>query len=216
MDWLAANWSHVLELSREHLMLSVPAIFVSTLIAIPIGRAAYKHPRIGGVLLQTSALLYSIPALPLLIIIPILFGTPLRSRTTVIIALSMYGTALLVHTAAGAFRSVDNSVRDAAIAIGNSQRNIFWRIDLPLALPVLFAGLRVLSVSTIGLVTIGALIGVHSLGSLLTDGFQRGIYAEVITGLVATVVIALLLDAALVILERILTPWQLVGKAVKQ
>ncbi len=207
MDWVLTNWQQIVTLTREHLLLSLPAILISALLAVPIGRLAYKYPRAGGALLQTTALLYSIPALPLLIIIPIIVGTPLRSRTTVIIALSVYGVALLVRTAVGAFNSVEHYVRDAAIAIGNSPRSIFWRVDLPLALPVLFAGLRVLSVSTIGLVTIGALIGVQSLGSLLTDGFQRGIHSEVVTGVVATVAVALIIDAVLVITEKTLTPW---------
>jgi osmoprotectant transport system permease protein len=124
-----------------------------------------------------------------------------------IIALSIYGVALLVRSAEDAFASVDPQVRDAAIAVGNSPRSVFWRVDLPLAIPVLISGIRVVTVSTIALVTIGALIGVSGLGTLLTDGFQRGIVAEVATGVVATIVLALLLDGLLLIVERLLTPW---------
>lgn len=116
-----------------------------------------------------------------------------------IIALSTYGVALLVRTAEDAFASVDTQVHGAAIAIGNSPRSVFWRVDLPLAMPVIVPGIRVVAVSTIALVTIGALVGVPSLGTLLTDGFQRGIIAEVATGIVATVILALLLDGALLL-----------------
>lgn len=115
--------------------------------------------------------------------------------------------ALMVRSAADAFGAVDQKTRDAAVAVGYSPRSIFWTVDLPLATPVLLSGLRVVTVSTIGLVTIGALIGIPSLGSLLTDGFQRGITAEVVTGLLCTVVLALLLDALLLVFGRAITPW---------
>ncbi|MDA1359007.1 ABC transporter permease subunit [Glycomyces luteolus] len=207
MNWLSLNWPQVVELARDHLLLSAPAILLSVLIAVPIGRLAQQRPRIGGTLLGAASLLYAIPALPLLIIIPAIFGIPLRSPATMIIALTVYGVALLVRTAADAFGSVDPRVREAAVAVGHSPRSVLWRIDLPLAVPVLLAGVRVVAVSTVSLVTIGALIGVPSLGTLLTDGFQRGIPAEVATGIIATMALALLFDALLIAAGRALTPW---------
>ena len=216
MTWLLLNWQQVIDLTVAHLLLSVPAIVVSILIAVPIGRLAFRRPRAGGPIFAVSTVLYAIPALPLLIIIPAVVGTPLRSSATMIIALSVYGIALLVRTAADAFSSVDAEVRTGAIAVGHSPRSIFWRVDLPLALPVLIGGIRVMAVSTIGLVTIGALIGVPSLGTLLTDGFQRGIAAEVATGIIATVVLALVIDALLVIAGRILAPWARAETAVRR
>jgi osmoprotectant transport system permease protein len=125
-----------------------------------------------------------------------------------VIALSVYGVALLVRTAEDAFTSVDPEVRDAAIAMGESPRSVFWRVDLPLSLPVLISGIRVVAVSTIALVTIGALIGVSGLGTLLTDGFQRGIMAEVVTGVVATMLLAVIVDGLILGLGRLLTPWR--------
>jgi osmoprotectant transport system permease protein len=207
LKWLSLNWPQVLELTRDHLLLSAPAILLSVLLAVPIGRLAQQRPRLGGPLLGAASLLYAIPALPLLIIIPVIFGIPLRSPATMIIALTVYGLALLVRTAADAFGSVDHRVREAAVAVGHSPRSVFWRVDLPLAVPVLLAGVRVVAVSTVSLVTIGALIGVPSLGTLLTDGFQRGIPAEVATGVIATMLLALFFDAVLVTAGRILTPW---------
>lgn len=207
MNWLLLNWQQVIALTRDHLALSIPAIVLSVAIAVPIGRLAYRRPRIGGPLLSAATLLYAIPALPLLIIIPVLFGIPLRSSATMIVALTVYGVALMVRTAADAFASVDTRTRDAAVAVGNSPRSVFWRVDLPLAVPVLLSGVRVVAVSTIGLVTIGALIGVANLGSLLTDGFQRGIAAEVTIGVIATVLLALTIDALLLLAGRMLTPW---------
>ncbi|WP_030154802.1 ABC transporter permease [Glycomyces sp. NRRL B-16210] len=207
MNWLNANWPQVVDLAGDHLALSVPAILASVLIAVPIGRLAYRRPRIGGPLLGAAALMYAIPALPLLIIIPAILGIPLRSAATMIVALTVYGVALLVRTAADAFGSVDARVREAAVAVGHSPRSVFWRVDLPLSIPVLLSGVRVVTVSTVSLVTIGALIGVPSLGSLLTDGFQRGIAAEVATGVIVTILLALLLDALLLAAGRAVTPW---------
>ncbi|WP_353081314.1 ABC transporter permease [Tessaracoccus lapidicaptus] len=207
MTWLTGNWPQVLELLMGHLLLTVPAVGLSVMLALPLGRLAWRLPRVGGPLLAAATLLYAVPALPLLIVIPVLIGTPLRSSATMIAALTVYGVALLVRSVVDGFGAVDRGVRDAAVAVGHSPTGMLWRVDLPLALPVILAGVRVVMVSTVGLVTIGALIGVPSLGSLLTDGFQRGIVAEVVTGVVVTVALALILDAALVLAGKALTPW---------
>ncbi|MGO2112380.1 MAG: ABC transporter permease, partial [Pseudoclavibacter sp.] len=122
MTWLSLNWPWVLELAGAHLFVTVIAVVLSIVIAVPIGRLAYRMPRVGGPVLGGAALLFAIPALPLLIIVPIIFGTPLRSQATLIIALTVYGVALLVRTAADAFAAVDPGVRDAALAVGESPR----------------------------------------------------------------------------------------------
>ncbi|MCI1788036.1 MAG: ABC transporter permease subunit [Actinomyces sp.] len=208
MTWLSSNWPQVVSLALDHLLLALPAIVITVVVSVPIGRLAHQRPRIGRPLLGIATLLYAVPALPLLIVIPLVFGTPLRSNATMVIALSIYGVALLVRSAEDAFASVDPRVHDAAIAVGNSPRSVFWRVDLPLATPVLISGIRVVTVSTIALVTIGALIGISGLGTLLTDGFQRGIMAEVVTGVVVTIAVAFLLDGLLLIIGRVLTPWR--------
>ncbi|RRD47994.1 ABC transporter permease [Tessaracoccus sp. OH4464_COT-324] len=208
MNWLRANWQQVVELAAAHLLLSLPAILLSIVIAVPIGRLAFRRPRLAAPVLGAATLLYAVPALPLLIVIPVLLGIPLRSSATMIVALSIYGVALLVRTAADAFAAVDSAVHDAAVAVGHSRLSVFWRVDLPLAVPVLVSGARVVAVSTISLVTIGALIGVPSLGTLLTDGFQRSITAEVLTGIAATMGLALIVDAVVLLVGWLLTPWK--------
>lgn len=207
MNWWLNNWTQVAHLASAHLALSLPAIALSLVIAVPIGRLAFVRPAVGGPFLNIASLAYAIPALPLLIIVPAVLGVPLRSWQTMVSALTVYGVALLVRSAADAFASVDEHTRTAAVALGHSRSALFWKVDLPLATPVIISGLRVVVVSTVSLVTIGALIGVPSLGSLLTDGFQRGIAGEVWTGVIATVLLALILDAAVILLGKILSPW---------
>lgn len=207
MNWLQQNWMTVVDYLIAHLWLSIPPIVAATLIAIPIGRLAFRHPRVGGPILSGATLLYAVPALPILVIIPVIFGVPLRSPITMMIALSLYGLALMVRTALDAFNSVDHRVRQAAVALGNSPHSIFWKVDLPLAGPVLVAGIRVVAVSTVGLVPIGALIGIPSLGSLLTDGFQRGISQEIWVGVIATMLLAMSVDLLLRAGAALLMPW---------
>ncbi len=208
MTWLENNWSWVVELTLRHVALSVPAIVASVIVAVALGRLAHRVPRLRSTVLGGASVLYAIPALPLLIVIPALLGIPLRSPFTLIIALTVYGTALLVGTATDAFEAVDHHVRESAEAMGYGPRSLLWRVDLPLSVPVLLSGVRVVTVSTVGLVTIGALVGISNLGTLLTDGFQRGITSEVVIGIALTMALALLLDGLLILLGRILTPWQ--------
>nr|WP_221244091.1 ABC transporter permease [Cryobacterium roopkundense] len=191
----------------DHLLLSVPPIILSFLIAVPLGWLAHRY-RVGrGLILTVVGLLYAIPSLPLFIVLPFIVGTTVRSPLNLIIALTLYGVALMVRVVADGLASVDRDVRQSARAVGFSSRAEFWQVELPLAGPVLLAGMRVVVVSTVSLATIGAVIGAQSLGSLFTDGFQRGIQAEIVAGIVATVALALLLDGTLVLLGRVLMPW---------
>ncbi|SFS15550.1 osmoprotectant transport system permease protein [Agrococcus baldri] len=208
MNWLSQNLHIVGQLLADHLFLSIPPILLSLLISVPLGRLAAGSPRLRTPLLTGTGLLYAIPSLPLFIIIPALFGFSLRSPATMITALTLYGCALLVRGAADAFSSVPQDVRLAAAATGHSRWGLFWTVELPLAGPVLLSSLRVVTVSTVSLVTVGAVIGISSLGTLFTDGFQRNIDASIVTGIVLTVVVAFALDALCVLAARWAMPWQ--------
>ncbi|MBE7325086.1 ABC transporter permease subunit [Nocardioides sp. Y6] len=208
MTWLGNNLAWVVELTLQHLLLAGAATVASVLLAVALGRVAYVSPRARQPILAAASVVYAVPALPMLIVIPILLSIPLRSPATLVVALTLYGTALLVGTVADAFDSVDAGVRDSALAMGHGRRALFWRVELPLAVPVLLSGVRVVTVSTVSLVTIGALVGISSLGTLLTDGFQRGITSEIVVGVAMTMALALLLDALLIALGRVLTRWQ--------
>ncbi len=207
MTWLSTNVGYVGELFLAHLLLVLPAIAISILFAIPFGRIAYKTRWLGRLVTASASIVFAIPALALLILIPLIFPIPLRSPANVVTALGAYGIALMVRSVIDGFNAVDKASIDSAVALGYSRPQVLWNVELPLALPIIAAGLRVVSVSTVSMVTIGALIGVRSLGSLLTDGLQREIVVEIIVGLVLTVVLALLLDLLIVGVSRLLTPW---------
>lgn len=206
MKWLSQNYPWVVDLTFTHLWLTLPAVLLSLTIAIPVGWTAHRW-RIGGALLPLVGVLYAIPSLPLFVLIPAFFGTGLRSPMTMIAVLTIYGVAILTRTVADAFSSVPRHVAKAATAIGFSTARRFWSVEFPLALPVIIAGLRVVVVSTVSLVTVGSVVGIQSLGTLFTDGFQRGIISEVVTGVVLTIALALLLDACCVLAQRLLLPW---------
>lgn len=207
MNWLSQNLHIVGQLLADHLVLSIPPILLSLLISVPLGRLAAGSPRLRTPLLTGTGLLYAIPSLSLFVIIPPILGLPIRSSATMITALTVYGCALLVRGAADAFASVPGDVRLAAMATGHSPWALFWRVELPLAGPVLLSSLRVVVVSTVSLVTVGAVIGISSLGTLFTDGFQRNIDASIITGIVLTVAVAFLLDGLTVLAARLALPW---------
>nr|WP_255436384.1 ABC transporter permease subunit [Tessaracoccus sp. MC1756] len=173
-----------------------------------IGGFAAGRRRLRAPLVTGAALLYAIPSLPLFIVLPALIGTGVRDSLNVVVALTLYGLALMVPAVVDALRANEKGPVDAARALGYTRAARFLTVELPLAGPTLLAGLRVTSVSTVSLVTVGAVLGVPSLGMLFTDGFQRGITAEILTGLVMTAVVALVLDAAWVLLGRWLLPWR--------
>ncbi len=215
MSWFIDNFSYVWSLTTRHMWLSAVPIVIGFVVALPIGWYADRHPRLRGSLLGFVGILYTIPSLALFAVLPGLLGTGFLSPLNVIIALSIYAAAVMVRTASDAFGSVSPAVLDAASASGYSPVQRALRVQLPLAGPVLLAGLRVVAVSTVSLVSVGALIGVSSLGSLFTDGYRRTFNTEIVVGIAAIVVVALVFDLVLVALGRLLLPWASLGRPVK-
>lgn len=211
MEWFLANTGMILERGGQHLVLALVPMALGLLISIPLAQLARQNSALRSVVLTASSLLYTIPSLALFIILPTILGTRILDPLNVVVALTIYAVALLVRAALDAFDSVDADVSQAAQAMGFKPLARFLQVDLPLSLPVLFAGLRVVSVSNISLVSVAALLGVGNLGMLFTDGLQRDFVTEVVVGIVTTLILALLMDAVLVLLERILTPWERAG-----
>jgi osmoprotectant transport system permease protein len=207
MTWVRANVDRLVDLTWQHLWLSVLPVVLGFLIALPLGWWASRYHLVRGPVLSLGGILYSLPSLPLLVIIPGIIGTSFLDPVNVAITLTLYAVALLVRTVADAFGQVSGEVLDAASASGYSRWQRAFAVELPLAGPAMLAGIRVASVSTVSLVTVGALVGVSNLGSLFTEGFQRYFTTEIIVGMVLVVALALVLDLCWVVLGRLLIPW---------
>jgi osmoprotectant transport system permease protein len=207
-EWIPRNVGLIAELLGEHLMLSLVPVVIGVVVAVPLGWLANRSPGARAVLVPASGLLYTIPSLALFVVLPGILGTQVRSPINVIVALAIYTVALLVRTIADALAAVPAVVVAAATAMGFKPARRFVSVELPLAVPVLVAGLRVATVANISLVSVGALIGIGGLGGLFTDGYQRNIPSEIITGIALIVLLALICDALLLALGRIATPWE--------
>jgi len=208
--WAWQNIDLIAELALNHIRLSAIPIVLGFLIAVPLGRLATVSPVVRAVTITTGSLLYTIPSLPLFVILPYVLGTRVTDELNVIVALTIYAVAVMVRSAADALQAVPEETLQAATAMGFSPWSRFWRVELPLAGPVLLAGLRIVSVSTIALVSVGALIGSRNLGYLFTNGKQRAFLEEIVVGIVATLLIALVFDLVLVLVGRVLLPWNAV------
>jgi len=211
VNWVGDNLDLILELTLVHLRQSVVPIAVGLLLSIPLGWVAWRYRLVRGPVIVLTGLLYTIPSLALLILLPAVFGYSATDEPNLMIALTIYAIAIPVRAVADGLDSVDADVRQAATAMGYAAPRRFFTVELPLAGPVILAGLRVAAVSTISLATVGILIGVTNLGYLFTNGLQRRIIVEVLAGVVAVVVIALVIDLVLVLLGRMLMPWARAG-----
>jgi osmoprotectant transport system permease protein len=207
VNWVGDNLGLILELAVIHLQQSVIAIVVGFVLSLPLGWLASRYQLVKGPVIVLTGLLYTIPSLALLILLPSVAGYSARSPVNLVIGLTIYAIAILVRAVSDGLDSVDPAIRQSATAMGYGGFRRFWTVDFPLAGPVVLAGLRVAAVSTISLATVGILVGVTNLGYLFTDGLQRRILAEVFSGVVAVVVIALVIDLLLLLLGRALMPW---------
>lgn len=208
MDWILSNLGLILDLTAVHLRQSVIALALGLVVSVPLGRIAWRFRLLRGPVIVLTGLLYTIPSLALLILLPAVLGYSAISETNLVLALTIYAVAILVRAVADGLDSVDPDVRGAATATGYGLARRFWAVEMPLAGPVILAGVRVASVSTIALATVGTLIGVTNLGYLYTNGLDRRLTEEVFAGVVAVVVLAILVDLVLVLLGRLLMPWQ--------
>jgi osmoprotectant transport system permease protein len=205
------NWRNretVLELLVVHARLALLPLLVGLLAALPLGWAAQRYQPLRAMLLGSANVLYTVPSLALFVILPGILGTQILDEINVVVALALYTAALLLRPVVEALDAVPGHVLAAATAMGYRPSRRFLTVELPLALPVLAAGVRVASVSNISLVSVGALIGVGGLGQLFTQGFQDSYNAPIVVGVVLTLVLALVMDALLVLAKTVLTPWE--------
>lgn len=188
----------------EHVTITLAALVLGVVLAFPLALLARRYGRLESAVLGFSTGLYTVPSLALL---PLLVPFTGLSAATVVIGLGLYALTILVRALLDGLRSVPDEVREAARGLGYGRARMLTRVELPLALPVAMAGLRVATVSTIALTTVGTLVSYGGLGNLIAHGVARDFRAELLTAALLCVLLAVLLDAALVVLQRVLTPW---------
>ena len=208
MTWVADHIGDILWYAGQHTLLAGIPLIIGLIIALPLGWVARRYSKLYGFLIAGSGLLYTIPSLALFILMPLILGTRILDTLNVYVAMTLYTLALLVRTVADGLGAVPDSTRQAAVAMGFTGMRRLLKVDLPLAVPVIAAGLRVAAVSNVSIVSVGTIIGVQQLGLLFSDGFNRDFYDPLVVGIIGCVVLALLFDGIIILLARLLTPWQ--------
>ncbi|MGO3735351.1 MAG: ABC transporter permease [Canibacter sp.] len=206
-DWVINNADQIWNLTLAHLWLTLLPTLIGLLISIPLGYLAFTYRRFYTLIVGGTSIFYTIPSLALFILLPKIIGTKILDPMNVVVALVIYTIALLVRVVADGLGSVDIDVVRAAEGIGYTQAQTFFKIQLPISIPAILSGLRVVVVSNISIVTMAAVIGIAQLGSLFTMGFTRRLFVPIIAGLIVSLILALILDRLLVLLGRVTTPW---------
>lgn len=214
MTWILDNLDAVLEALGTHVVFALVPVLLGLALAVPLGWLANRTPVLRTVTTNAAGLLYTVPSLAVFVFMPPILGTRILDPVNVVVALTIYTLALLVRTVSDALAAVPGHVLDAADAMGYTPLRRFVGVELPMAVPVVVAGLRVAAVSTISLVTVGSVIGFGGLGLLFTEGFNRGNDAQIVSGIVLVLLLALVVDAALLLAGRALTPWERARRSV--
>jgi osmoprotectant transport system permease protein len=214
MRYLVENFSEIMGFTATHLYLALVPLLLALVIAIPAGALVRRVSWLRRVTVTAASLAYTIPSLALLVIIPPLVGISAIDPLNVVIALTIYSTALLVIAVPAALDSVPVTVLDAADAVGYGPLRRTLTVDMPLAVPVFVSSLRVVLVTNIAMVSVGALIGVGGLGALFTRGLQLRYVDPIIVGIVLSMLLAAVCDGLIVLIQRRLTPWSRVGGRV--
>ncbi|MSZ77158.1 MAG: ABC transporter permease subunit [Actinobacteria bacterium] len=208
-EWVcSAYWTdrreEILDALVQHVAITAVAVVVGLALAFPLALLARRFPWLESSIMALSTGLYTIPSLALF---PLLVPFTGLTATTVVIGLALYALTILVRALLEGLRSVPADTREAAQGLGYGSARLLVRVELPLALPVVMAGLRVATVSTVALTTVGSLVAYGGLGNLIKDGVTSNFRAELLTAAVLCVVLAIALDVLLVLAERLMTPW---------
>ncbi|NNN29174.1 ABC transporter permease [Streptomyces sp. S3(2020)] len=208
LTWARQQQSYITDLTLSHLYLSVVPILVSLAISIPVGALIHRSRRWKAVVLSVSGILYTVPSLAIFVILPQVIGTQILDRVNVVIALVVYSTSILIRTVVDGLDSVPAETEQAAVAIGYRPLARMLLVQLPVAVPVIAAGLRVAVVTNVSIASIASLIGVEQLGQLFTQGAQQLYLDPVVVGVVLSLALAAVLDLVVLALGRLLTPWR--------
>jgi osmoprotectant transport system permease protein len=213
VEFVALSWDDILVYLGDHVVMSVLPVVLALAVSLPLGWWAARRPALTSVLLSLGGVAYSVPSIAVFIVGPLVFGYQIITYTNIIVALTIYSTALLVRNVIDGLESVPDDVRLSATALGYGRLGRLLSVELPVAVPVITAGLRVVTVTNVSMVSVGSLIGMGGLGQLFLEGLQSDYMAPILVGLVLSVLLALTLDGLLVLGQRWLTPWVRVREA---
>ncbi|MFP1628608.1 ABC transporter permease [Streptomyces sp. 5K101] len=214
-DWLCAEYlrsrsEELTDATVQHIWITVASVLIGLAVALPLALLVRARPRFAGPVLGLTTLLYTIPSLAMFSLLLPFFGL---SAALVVTGLVLYSLTILVRNILAGLQAVPAEAREAARGMGYGPVRLLWEVELPLALPALMAGVRIATVSTIALTTVGALVGKGGLGNLIDDGVQTTFKAQVLTASVLCVLLAALADLLLLGAQRLLTPWTRVRAA---
>jgi len=208
LDYLVRHRGEILGWFGWHAWLSAVPVAIGLALALPLGWWARRSRYARTPLIAAAGVLYTIPSLALFVIMPGILHTRILDATNVVAALTVYSVALLARVVADGLAAVPDDVEMAARAMGYGPVQRLFAVELPIAVPVVVAGLRVATVSNVSLVSVAALLGVPQLGQLFTTGFSQLITEPIVLGIVGCLLLAVLLDVLLVAAGAFLTPWR--------
>ena len=203
-DWISRNLGDILGYLGEHVVLTVVPLLAGALIAFPLALIAVRRPRLYGPLLGITGVMFTIPSLALFMLLIPFTGL---ARSTSFIGLTIYTLLILLRNTVEGLRGVPREVREAAEAMGYGRARLLLTVELPLALPVIVAGLRIAAVTTIGLVAVTALIGQGGFGQLMLVGVNRFFPTPILVGIAGSILLAFATDVGLLAAQRALSPW---------
>lgn len=215
MRYLLTHLDTAWALTLIHLRLSLIPIALGLLIAVPLGAFVWRRPALRRIATFTASIIFTIPSLALFVALPLIIPTRILDEANVIVALTLYTTALLVRAVPEALDAVPAGVRDAATAVGYTGLGRLLKVELPLSIPVLIAGLRVVAVTNISMVAVGSVIGIGGLGTWFTDGYQADKSDQIIAGIIAVFLIAIVIDILILLIGRLITPWTRTSSTIR-
>ena len=207
MRYLLNHLDTAWALTVIHLRLSLIPVLLGLLIAVPLGALVWRHATLRRLTTFSASIIFTIPSLALFVVLPLIIPTRILDETNVIVALTLYTTALLVRAVPEALDAVPAHVRDAATAVGYTRIGQLLKVELPLSIPVLTAGLRVVAVTNISMVAVGSVIGIGGLGTWFTEGYQADKSDQIIAGIIAIFILAIIVDVLILAAGRLITPW---------
>jgi osmoprotectant transport system permease protein len=202
-------------LTLIHLRLSLIPVLIGLLIAVPLGALVQRTRALRRLTTVTASIIFTIPSLALFVVLPLIIPTRILDEANVIVALTLYTTALLVRAVPEALDAVPAAVRDAATAVGYKPLTRMLKIELPLSIPVLVAGLRVVAVTNISMVSVGSVIGIGGLGTWFTEGYQADKSDQIVAGIIAIFMLAIVVDVVIMLAGRLATPWIRAARPVR-